>query len=118
MGEFIESKSGVYKFILKTSGNLELFCRDALLWSSNTYDADVDVFQFQSGGNLVIKKINGTNAWESKTIYNKRSFDGAPECLIIQDDGDVVLYAGIRSKWKTSTFGKISQLVSSDKVLF
>ena len=46
MGEFIKSKSGVYKFILKTSGNLELFCRDALLCSSNTYDFDVDVFQF------------------------------------------------------------------------
>ena len=105
------------EFILKTSSNLELFCRDALLWSSNTYDSDIDVFQFQSGGNLVIKKINGTNAWESKTIYNKRSFDGVPECLIIQDDNDVVLYAGIRSKWKTSTFGKISQVVSSDKVL-
>ena len=46
MGEFIKSKSGVYKFILKTSGNLELFCKDALLCSSNTYDSDVDVFQF------------------------------------------------------------------------
>ena len=54
----------------------------------------------------MIKKINGTNAWESKTVYDKRSFDGAPERLIIQDDDNVVLYAGIRSKWRTSTFGK------------
>ena len=28
------------------------------------YDSDADVFQFQSGGNLVIKKIDGTNTWE------------------------------------------------------
>ena len=62
---------------------MELFRRDALLWPSNTYDSNADVFQFQSGGNLVLKKIDGTNTWESKTVNDKRSFDGAPDRLIV-----------------------------------
>ena len=85
---------------------MELFSKDALLWSSNTYDSDVDVFHFQLGGNLVIKKIDGTNAWESKAVYDKTSFDRALDHLIVQDDGDVVLYASIQAKWRTSTYGK------------
>ena len=88
---------------MKETGNLELICKDTLLWSSNTKDSDVDVFQFQSDGNLVIRKIDGTNAWESNTVYDGVNSDGPPDRLISQNDGNVVLYAGSKPKWSTGT---------------
>ena len=88
---------------MKETGNLELICKDTLLWSSNTKDSDVDVFQFQSDGNLVIKKIDGTNAWESNTAYDGVNSDGPPDRLTSQNDGNVVLYAGSKPKWSTGT---------------
>ena len=104
--DFTVSDSGVYKFILKESGNLELLCWGMLLWSSNTISSDIDVFQFQADGNLVIRKTDGTYAWESNTVYNEPSFDPPPDNLILQDDGNLVLYAGGKAKWRTQTHGK------------
>ena len=102
-GNSIQSENGVYEFILKETGNLELTCKNSLLWSSNTKNSDVDVFQFQSDGNLVIRKIDGTNAWESNTVYDGVNSDGPPDRLISQNDGNVVLYAGSKPKWSTGT---------------
>ena len=103
-GDFIESESGVYKFILKESGNLELLCRNKLLWSSNTKSSDVDVFQFQSNGNLAVGKTDGKISWESNTVYNEwATFDPPPDNLVLQNDGNVVLYAKTRAKWSTET---------------
>ena len=56
----VESRDGVHKLILQETGNLELICRDDVLWSSNTENSDADRFQFQSDGNLVIRKKDGT----------------------------------------------------------
>ena len=105
-GDFIVSESGVYKLILKKSGSLELLRWDALIWSSNTVSSDIDVFQFQSDGNLVIRKTNGTYAWESKTVYDGLGFDPPPDNLILQNNGNLVLYAGSKVKWSTETHGK------------
>ena len=106
-GNFLESESGVYKFILRESGNLELLCKNKLLWSSNTKSPDVDVFQFQSDGNLVVRKTDGTDYWESKTVYNKwATFDPPPDNLVLQNDGNVVLYAKSKAQWSTETNGK------------
>ena len=62
-GSSIESKNGVYKLILRESGDLELMCNDTSLWSSKTKNPDVDVFQYQSNGNLIIRKADGTYLW-------------------------------------------------------
>ena len=103
---YIESENGNYKLILKESGDLELLCRDKLLWSSHTSNKDADVFQFQSDGNLVIRNVNGVDVWESNTVYDGWGFDGPPDRLILQDDGNLVLYAGSTAKWSTETYGK------------
>ena len=103
-GSSIESKNGVYKLILRESGNLELMCNDTSLWSSKTKNPDVDVFQYQSNGNLVIRKADGTYLWESKTAHDVNP----PDRLVLQDDGNLVLYAGSTSKWHTNTYSKCS----------
>ena len=101
-GSSIESKNGVYKLILRESGDLELMCNDTSLWSSKTKNPDVDVFQYQSNGNLVIRKADGTYLWESKTMHDVNP----PDRLVLQDDGNLVLYAGNTSKWHTNTYNK------------
>ena len=101
-GSSIESKNGVYKLILRESGKLELMCNDTSLWSSETKNPDVDVFQYQSNGNLVIRKADGTCLWESKTMHDVNP----PDRLVLQDDGNLVLYAGNTSKWHTNTYNK------------
>ena len=78
-------------------------CKNTLLWSSNSKDSDVDVFQYQSNGNLVIRKTDGTYAWESNTAL----YEGEPpDRLVLQNDGNLVLYAGNQSRWDTKTSGK------------
>lgn len=102
----IESRDGVHKLILQETGNLELICKDNVLWSSNTENSDVDDFQFQSDGNLVIRRKDRTIAWESKTVYHG-SIPNVPRAkLILQNDGNVVLYAGSEVKWNTGTHGR------------
>ena len=85
---------------------MELLCRDKLLWSSHTSDKDADVFQFQPDGNLVIRKVSGAGVWETNTMHNKLGFDGLPDRLILQNDGNLVSYAGSIAKWSTETYGK------------
>ena len=89
--------------VLRESGNLELTCKNTLLWSSNTTDSDIDVFQYQSNGNLVIRKTDGTYAWESDTAL----YEGEPpDRLVLQNDGNLVLYAGSQARWHTKTYEK------------
>ena len=114
----IKSGNGVYEFILQENGNLELKCNDTLLWSSDTKNSDVEDFQFQSDGNLVIRKKNGTYAWESQTVYDGSGPNGPPDRLILQNDGNVVLYAGREAKWSTGTRGKCASGKFSNKIIF
>ena len=74
----------------KQNGNLELLCRDTMIWSTDTRNSDVDVFQFESNGNLVIRNTDGTYAWESKIKYNGSGPNGPPDRLFLQNDGNVV----------------------------
>ena len=77
---------------------------NTLLWSSNTKNPDVDIFQYQSNGNLVIRKADGTYPWKSKTMHDVNP----PEILVWQNDGNLVLYAGSIGKWHTDTYGQCS----------
>ena len=82
---------------------MELTCKNTLLWSSNTTDSDIDVFQYQSNGNLVIRKTDGTYAWESDTAL----YEGEPpDRLVLQNDGNLVPYAGSQARWHTKTYEK------------
>lgn len=60
-------------------------CQDTLLWGRNTTYSDIDVFQFQSNENLVIRRTDGTYAWES--VYDEEP----PGWLFIKNDGNVVV---------------------------
>ena len=101
-GSSIESENGVLELVLRQIGNLELMCRNTSLWSSNTTDSNIDVFEYQSNGNLAIRKTDGTCAWESNTANTVEP----PDRLLLQNDGNLVLYAGDDPRWSMETYGK------------
>lgn len=91
---------------MQETGKLELICKDNLLWSSNTENSDFDDFQFQSDENFVIRRKDGTFAWESKTVYHGSIPNRSRDKLILQNDGNLVLYSGSEVKWSTGTHGR------------
>lgn len=95
-----ESKSspnGVYKLILQTDGNVVLTKKGIKIWETNT--TGVDAFKVQNDGNLVAY-ANGGAKWASQT--NGKG-DGST-VLVVQDDGNMVLYKKNKeSIWASGT---------------
>ena len=86
-----------------------MVCRGGVVWSTQTAGQDIDVFQFQQDGNLVVRKNGGDDAWESSTVHDHGGFapwDPRPTLLVMQDDGNLVLYAGSDVRWSTNTKDK------------
>lgn len=80
------SQDGRFRLIMQLDGNLVLYMGSSALWSSNTPNNVGAYMSFQSDGNLVVYRANGTPAWASGT-------DGhSDERLLIQNDGNMVLY--------------------------
>jgi hypothetical protein len=83
------SEDGRFKLIMQLDGNLVLYIGSSPLWSSNTPNNVGAYMSFQSDGNLVVYRANGTPAWASGT-------DGhSDERLLIQNDGNMVLYRDV-----------------------
>ena len=100
-GKSLQSSNGKYKLILQRYGNLELICESlGLLWSTNTINANADFLYFVKN-ELVLRGKDNTSLW--KVTYRGKS----PEMLIVQDDGNLVLYDTLkRSLWSTNTQDK------------
>ena len=100
-GKSLQSSNGKYKLILQRYGNLELICESlGLLWSTNTINANADFLYFVKN-ELVLRGKDNTSLW--KASYR----GGSPEMLIVQDDGNLVLYDTLkRSLWSTNTQDK------------
>ena len=102
-GKSLQSSNGKYKLILQRYGNLELICESlGLLWSTNTINSNADFLYFvKNGYELVLRGKDNTSLW--KVSYR----GGSPEMLIVQDDGNLVLYDTLkRSLWSTNSQDK------------
>lgn len=92
------------KLILQHNGNLELLCGSQSIWSSNTYDISIDGLHFSSAGKLLIYRKDKSIVKNLLTVFQSTA---RAETLILQDDGNLVLYndnnIGI---WSTDTYGK------------
>lgn len=97
-GKQLESKNGQNKLRLQNNGNLELACGKNLLWSTDTKSDDVDFLYFsKTGNNLLLRGKSNSTMWKAK-------FNGLAEKLILQDDGNLVLYdKNEKIVWATKT---------------
>lgn len=84
---FIQSESGISKFVLNKTGNLEIWCASEMIWSINTYDNYIDFLYFGNNGIYPLGKdgsirMNGT----------LNSFKRKADLLLMQNDGNLVIY--------------------------
>ncbi|BBN02364.1 protein MpGH17.10 [Marchantia polymorpha subsp. ruderalis] len=103
-GQFVNSKNGVYRFIMQADCNLVLYHNGVgPLWASNTQGSATDGYmELQHDGNAVVYG-GGVARWASGTWGRN---DGA-HYIEVQDDGNTVMYnAANQAIWATNTAGR------------
>ena len=106
-GKFLQSKNGKYKLTLHTDGNLELSSGTAIIWSTGTKNVDVKLyFQEEIGGEEL--RLYGKN---QKVVWKTKGRGKATK-LILQDDGNLVMYNTCdRPTWDTGIYEGWSLLI-------
>jgi hypothetical protein len=111
-GQSYTSQNGQYSFIFQDDSNLVLYKKtddnnQEPLWSSDTYDGDNSSTNksviLQGDGNFVMYNADGQGIWSSGTLL----YEGLSKpYIVVQDDGNVVLYdEGSGSAiWSTETY--------------
>jgi len=87
-----------YHLNMQGDGNLVLVAGKKVLWNSGTGGHPGASFSFQRNGNLVVHSVKGTVLWQSGT-------HGLMSRLLVQDDGNLVLYHGTIAHWNSGTGG-------------
>ena len=102
--KYLHSENRKYSMVLKNSGNLEIFCGRVLIWASNSYDSRIDGLYF---------KHDAYNSWSYLVALGKSSStikwilhgdDHNTYLLILQNDGNLVLYSSSRDWYNPSGF--------------
>lgn len=107
---YLQSASGSYKLILQQNGNLEIVCKNTSVWSTNTFDSDINSVRFDDLGIIGIRKSSSPwYVWSSVPGW-QGSIN--PDSLIIQDDGNLraferdIISNEKRQIFATNSFGK------------
>jgi hypothetical protein len=107
-GQTIKSASGVYSLKLQDDGNVVLEKGSTVLWATGTNGKDIDAFTVQDDGNLVAYAKGRHPKWSSRT----NGKGGRDTVLLLQNDGNLVLYKNIRTK----TPGNITVYLPEDAI--
>ena len=107
-GTYIASTNGFYALVMQQDGNLVLYQRSATsalaLWSSGTSTSSYDpnrtatLAALQPGGVLVLYTSSGRPVWASG------SGGQDPATLVVQNDGNVVIYNSHSAIWSSNTW--------------
>ena len=107
VGNHYQSANRQYYFAFQADGNLAIYrsADNRVLWSSGTTGRSVNRAEFQGDGNLVLTASNGTVVWDAfshqsqqtKTVMENLSDNRTRQgrnALIMQNDGNLVIYSG------------------------
>jgi hypothetical protein len=88
LGDTLRSSRGCYWMTLENSGNLVVRSNlySGIIWETNTSGQNIHRACLQGDGNFVLEKRNLKPGWASGSHKNPGSI------LIMQDDGNVVIY--------------------------
>ena len=102
-GDYLHSKNGIFKLHLNSNGNLVLHCKDKQIWSTNTSNSSIEYLYFGKNSTLSLRKKENISTWEAE--FTRK--DSKTEELILQDDGNVVVYNKCDEiLWESKTSGK------------
>lgn len=97
-GQYLHDASGAHVLTMQGDGNLVLYRRGVARWSSGTWGRPGARAVLQGDGNVVVYDLNGVARWSSRT-----NGSGASDRLVMQTDGNLVLYGPTRALWATWT---------------
>ncbi|GFF59145.1 hypothetical protein IFM46972_11303, partial [Aspergillus udagawae] len=104
-GDYLQSENSLYRFILQGDGNVVLYAsHNEVLWQSFTDGMGVPPYRIvaQDDGNVV--QYDGYNTPEH-ALWRTGTDGLGGEVLMLQDNGNLVLYAGgNKAVWESSTF--------------
>lgn len=113
--EYLESENQNYSMVLRSSGNLEILCGKVLMWASNTNDSRIDGLYFKHDRWNSWKYIVALGEPDSSIKWILHGeHDSDPHKLILQNDGNLVLYTSHRPWYPNGvvdaldTYGKCS----------
>ncbi len=89
-GEQLVSPNSRYRMTMQTDGNLVLYDVDSKTWASNTNGHPVIYLEMQTDANLVVYGPGRSAVWASNTDHH-----GTHAFLVVQDDGNAVIYATV-----------------------
>ena len=107
-GEYLESTNGAYFAVVKTDGNFVIYVSPALT-SSNTIWQTHTVGRGDKGTRKVVLhpegrvslESNGAVSWQ---INQNKASNNLKFSLVMQDDGNLVLYeSGTKAVWASNT---------------
>ena len=111
-GQFITSRNGGVMLVLQNDGNLAVKCTDTWrpVWQSATrrrYVNHVNRAVLQRDGNLAVLDYRGV------AIYNSNSQHRGGAMLVVQDDGNLVIYTNYdgHAVWESGTRGHCGETV-------
>lgn len=98
----LTSNNGCFRLIMQNDGNLVLYNKaDTPLWATGTTGKEVNFAIMQADGNFVLYGPDGHPVWAA----NPENVGPAGFRLVVQDDGNTVVYANDRPTWVTNTGG-------------
>lgn len=101
------SETGSYALQLQGDGNLVLSANTVPIWHAGKDNQGGCVLLMQGNGDLVLRDDRDNLVWSTDTA----GYPGAR--LVLQDDGNMVLYQGERPIWSTDTPVRIGSGVRS-----
>ena len=95
-GDYIVSPNGRFVTTMQYDGNLVTYLGSKVVWSSGTYGGYGNYAKFQSDGNLVVYRVDGSYGGWNSTTWNSGS-----DAVTLGTDGNLVIAAGATRKWAT-----------------
>lgn len=94
LSDTLVSTNGMFKLVNQADGNLCIYNQDGkVTWSSGTRGKGVGHLYLQRTGNLVLYNTDGEVARPGAPIWSSnRVWTPGPYRLVMQDDGNLVIY--------------------------
>ena len=109
-GSYLQSTNKMYKLTLKENGNLEISCGSRIYWQTGTINSTIDCLYLSQSGKPALIGEDYSKIWRVELLPSSRTVN----LLIIQDDGNLVVYDQCgKALWESETQGGCNNVIHS-----